>query len=180
MLASQNGWSVIESATDTRLHLWCAPARTGVFRLRLHRGASGFLLTLFALWYAEVIEVVAKTADDWGWSAFRYVRGSSTFVSNHCSGTAIDLNATQHPLGVRGTLKAAWQYAKIRTRLALFAGCLRWGGDYTTRADEMHYEINRGPTLVRHTARVLALTPRGKRVLSANPGQSALFIRPVR
>jgi hypothetical protein len=174
MLASQNGWPVISSSTDARLHLWEVPAKTGAFRLRLHRGAAGFLLALFALWYAEVIEAVAKVADDWGWSAFRYVRGSSTFVSNHCAGTAIDLNATIHPLGKRGTFKA-WQYVKIRARLALFAGCLRGGLDYLNRPDEMHTEINRGPLLVRHTARVLALTPRGKRLLAANPGQHALF-----
>jgi hypothetical protein len=174
MLASQNGWPVIESSTDARLHLWRIPARTGVFQLRLHRGAAGFLLALFALWYAEVIEAVAKTKDDWGWAAFRYVRGSLTFVSNHCSGTAIDLNATIHPLGRRGTFKP-WQYVKIRARLALFAGCLRGGLDYVNRPDEMHTEINRGRFLVRHTARVLSTTPRGKRLLAANPGQRALF-----
>lgn len=174
-LTSQNGYPVIAAADDARLHVWHAPARTGAFELRVHRGAPGFLLMLFALWYAEVIEPVAgKILDDWGWSAFRYVRGSVTFVSNHCSGTAIDLNATQHPLGQRGTFKP-WQYVKIRARLALFAGCLRGGLDYVNRPDEMHTEINRGRFAVRHTARALSLTPRGRRLLAANPGQRALF-----
>jgi hypothetical protein len=35
----------------------------------------------------------------WGY-AERTIRGSATTLSNHASGTAIDLNAPKHPLGV--------------------------------------------------------------------------------
>lgn len=175
MLASQNGWPVITDADDTRLHIWVIPASNGTIRIRLHRGAAGFLLAHFIMWFAETIQpVLGRILDDWGWSALRPVRGTTTTVSNHCSGTAVDLNATQHPLGKRGTF-ARWQYLKIRARLALYAGCIRSGIDYQNRADEMHHEINRPAAAVRHTARVLALSPRGKKILDANPGQRALF-----
>lgn len=175
MLTSQNGWPVIETADDARLHLWLIPASSGTIHIRLHRGAPGFLIAHFIMWFAEMIQaVLGRINDDYGWCPLRNVRGSETDISNHCSGTAVDLNALQHPLGERGTF-ARWQYVKIRARLVLYAGCIRSGIDYQNRADEMHHEINKPPAVVRHTARVLALTPRGRKILAANPGQRALF-----
>ena len=170
---SQNGWPVLHS--DSRLlHVWVIPAKTGEFKLRLRNGSAGFLLALFALWYAETIEKVAgRVLDDWGWAKMRYVRGSTDDITNHASGTAIDLNAIRHPLG-RLTLKA-WQKVKIRARLLLFAGCLRGGLDYAHRKDEMHYEINKPMASVERTARRLSHTKMGHRLLVANRGQYSVI-----
>ena len=84
-------------------------------------------------------------ADDWGY-ANRPVRGS-TSVSNHASATAVDINATRHPLGKRGTFTPA-QVAEIHAILAETGNVVRWGGDYTGRVDEMHFEINGSPAEV--------------------------------
>src|SRR5688572_26342923 len=54
--------------------------------------------------------------DEWGW-AYRPVRGQAFGFSNHASGTAIDLNATRHPRGVKGTFTRA-ERAKVRRILA--------------------------------------------------------------
>ena len=176
-LRSQNGWTVVPESTDPRLHLWSIPATNGRFQIRLRRGVAGLLLAHFILWFAEMIQpVIGRTLDDWGWSPLRNVRGSSTSVSNHCSGTAVDLNAIQHPLAVRGTF-ARWQYVKIRARLLLYAGCVRSGIDYRNRADEMHHEINRPRAACAVLARQIGRTPRGKRLLAANPSQRR-FIYP--
>lgn len=78
-------------------------------------------------------------ADDWGY-ANRPVRGS-TAVSNHASATAVDINATRHGLGREGTFTPA-QVTEIHKILAEVDGTVRWGGDYTGRKDEMHFEIN--------------------------------------
>jgi len=78
---------------------------------------------------------------NWGY-AERAIRGSAT-TSNHASGTAIDLNAPRHPLGKVNTFNAA-QRAKIREILNYLEGTVRWGGDYTGRKDDMHFEINKG------------------------------------
>lgn len=75
----------------------------------------------------------------WGW-AYRDVRGSAG-LSNHASGTAIDVNAPHHPLGSVGTFSEA-QRGEIHTILAEVGGVVRWGGDYTGRKDEMHFEIH--------------------------------------
>lgn len=45
-----------------------------------------------------------------------------------------------HPLGRRGTFTAA-DVRAIRSILAELGGVVRWGGDYSGRADEMHFEI---------------------------------------
>jgi hypothetical protein len=82
---------------------------------------------------------VMGEADDWGY-ANRSIRGS-TAVSNHASATAVDINATRHGLGARGTFSPA-AVAQIRRILADVDNVVRWGGDYTGRADEMHFEIN--------------------------------------
>lgn len=77
-------------------------------------------------------------ASSWGHS-YRSIRGSTT-LSNHASGTAIDLNAPQHPLGKKGTFTSA-QQRKIKELLDRYDGLVRWGGTYTGRVDEMHFEI---------------------------------------
>jgi hypothetical protein len=66
------------------------------------------------------------------------VRGSTDKLSNHASGTAIDLNATKHALGKVGTFPSE-KVAMIRALAKKYG--LKWGGDYKGRADEMHFEI---------------------------------------
>jgi hypothetical protein len=72
----------------------------------------------------------------WGY-AYRLVRGGTT-PSFHAAGIAVDLNAPKHSLGRRGTFTPA-QAATCRALAAKY-GC-RWGGDYVSRADEMHFEV---------------------------------------
>jgi dimethylhistidine N-methyltransferase len=67
------------------------------------------------------------------------VRGDPTKLSNHSSGTAIDLNATKHPLGKAGTFAA--EKVPMIQALAKKYG-LTWGGDYRNRKDEMHFEVS--------------------------------------
>jgi hypothetical protein len=75
--------------------------------------------------------------DDWGY-CYRKVRGTQTVISNHASGTAIDLNATKHLLGAVNTFNK--EQDKTIRRLCRKYG-LKWGGDYRYRKDEMHFEI---------------------------------------
>ena len=74
----------------------------------------------------------------WGYN-YREVRGAAE-LSNHAGGYAIDLDAPSHPLGKAGTFTSA-QVASIRAILAELGGVVRWGGDYSGRKDEMHFEV---------------------------------------
>lgn len=172
---SQNGWRVL--GPDGRgSRVFVVPARSGVFRLRLRDGAAGFVLAHFALWFAECVEPVGVgVLDDWGF-AYRPVRGFSVW-SNHASGTAMDLNAVRHPLGVRGSFGGG-RVRRLRGRLGLrlYGGVVRWGGDFRGRADEMHFELCAGEGRVGRVARGLLLTPRGRRLLRANPGLRAAVL----
>jgi hypothetical protein len=137
--------------------------------LPLVKGAAGFVLAHTALWYHEEVESLTTQPqhDEWGWAP-RPIRGSST-ISNHASGTAMDLNATLHPLGV-ATLNTFTlrQVQEIHHRLE-WLGVLRWGGDYQNRPDAMHWEIDAPRWRVVARATRLRLTKRGRRLSKVNP-----------
>lgn len=173
-MTSQNSWPVLQYGSS-KLHDWVIPARNGRLTLRARNGSAGFLLALFALWFSGVIEdLTGKVKDDWG-HAVRPVRGQTSGYSNHASGTALDLNALKHPIGSRGTYKR-WQVIKIRAKLLIFfRRRIRAGIDYVNRPDEMHFEINMPLAKVERRARKLSTSPRGRRILEANPGQKKVI-----
>ena len=175
MSTSQNGWPALASDSP-KLYTWNIPTREGVARIRLRNGSAGFILAHMLSFVAEHVEpLVGPVLDDWGY-AYRPVRGYSTTLSNHSSGTAADANATRHPLGKRGTWTDR-QAARIRTRLAwrLYRKVIRWGGDYHGRPDEMHFEIDAPLAKCERVAKRLLKTRRGKQIAAANPGQKAVI-----
>jgi D-alanyl-D-alanine carboxypeptidase-like protein len=79
-------------------------------------------------------------------------------LSNHASGTAVDLNADRHPLGTSPSKTFNKdQIAEIHKILAETGHLVRWGGDYTGRQDPMHFEILDGVTEARCAARLKVL-----------------------
>lgn len=135
MAISQNGWTVITSGANE--NLVAIPKIAG----RVRKGDVAAIFTDLVEYFDKNIEDVDRGKDEWGY-AFRAIRGQSSGYSNHASGTAIDLNATQHPIGARNTFSDA-QEKKIRAILKeRYLGKIRWGGDYQNRADEMHFEVN--------------------------------------
>lgn len=146
---SQNGWPAITSGTDPRLAPF--PWVTG-------RVLEGDVFTVFA-YLAERFDAEVEPIDvgsSWGW-AHRPVRGGSD-LSNHASGTAIDFNATLHPLGVADTFTPA-QVASIHAILDAVSPAVRWGGDYEDRKDDMHFEIAADPETVAAVAARLTADP---------------------
>lgn len=136
MATSQNGYkandySLIASYTIVR-----------DVKISLRKGDASVVLLHFARWFDANIENLTK-ADTGGYNP-RKIEGSDTW-SNHASGTAMDLRWNRHPMGKSATFTAP-QAAKIRAQLKFYEGVIRWGGDYKSRVDEMHFEINKGPT----------------------------------
>lgn len=142
MAASQNGWRANDqSVTDNLL----VPGSQ--VKIRVRKDEPGLLLLQVASAFDRLVEDIdnARGAlDDWGY-AERPIRGG-TLLSNHASGTAIDLNATKHPLGAKNTFTPR-QVTRIREIIAVTENAVRWGGDYNGRKDEMHFEINDGRTM---------------------------------
>jgi hypothetical protein len=114
----------------------------------------GPLLAAFAAEFHELIEPIDEgTFDDWAY-AYRMVRGDATKLSCHSSGTAIDLNATKHPLGKSGTFPAE-KVPMIRALSKKYG--LKWGGDFRSRKDEMHWEIEVSATKAKELITKLGL-----------------------
>lgn len=176
MNTSQNGFPALV-AGDKLLHTWVIPAKNGTIQLVLRNGSAGFILAWIALRLAETIAPLkSRVVDDWGY-AYRPIRGYTTTLSNHSSGTAMDLNATAHPLGRVGTwTKRQAVGIHLLLKLRWLRQAVRWGGDYHGRKDEMHFEIVAPMSTCEQVAKVLMKTPRGKRLLAANPGQRAVIL----
>jgi hypothetical protein len=151
-LNSQNGWKASKDKAEIGIESFAIPGTNS--KLACAKAIAP-LLVGFAAEFHQLIEPIDEGGlDDWGY-CFRQVRGSTTNLSNHSSGTAIDLNATKHPLGKVGTFPIE-KVPMIRALAKKYG--LIWGGDYRNRKDEMHFEI--------------ALTPAKAAALIEKLGQS--------
>lgn len=144
MAVSQNGYR----ANDRSL---IASYKVPGGKISMRRGDVATVLSYVANRFHSEVEPL-KWPGNWGY-AERKIRGGSS-LSNHASGTAIDLNAPAHYLGARGTFSAK-QVRAIRRILNDCGGVIRWGGDYRGRKDEMHFEINAGTSAVARVAKAI-------------------------
>lgn len=137
MAKSQNGWTAFTNGSDP--NLVAVPELVG----RVRKGDVALIVMHFMVRFNAEVEAIAEAygqpQNDWGWAS-RPIRGGVA-TSNHASGTAWDLNSDKHPLGKVGTFGRN-QLAALRRLLNDFGGVIRWGGDYSGRKDEMHFEIN--------------------------------------
>lgn len=130
-----------------------------------------------------IVQIVAHLCDEterrgydlrpgqcWGFSC-RNIRGYPKVPSEHSWGTAVDLNAPANPM-LHG--KPGWDalHRAGRTDMPqwmppLWEGYMfRWGGNYATRQDAMHYEFMGTPA---DAARITASLHNG-----TAPGQAGL------
>lgn len=132
---SQNGWPVVpRSAVDEAPLIRNVKVPNGVLA-----GDVAIIFRWLAAQYDRRVEPL-RAGWCWGWFV-KKIEGSST-ISNHASGTAIDLNAPDNPMGA-GTTKKSMTSTQINTCHAIedeSDDVLRWGGDFG-RNDPMHWEI---------------------------------------
>ena len=137
-MISQNGWTA--SADPKEIGIGSFPVPGTKIKLRCAAAVAPLLVTFAAEFHQHIEPIDEGTLDDWGY-AFRNVRGSTDKLSNHSSGTAIDLNATKHPLGHAGT------FTPMQSVL-IEALCKKYGltwGEKWKRPDGMHFEISLNP-----------------------------------
>jgi len=134
-LTSPNGWPASEDRKALGIESFTVPGTKIKFACAK---AVAPLFVNFAKEFNELVEPIDQgQLDDWGY-AFRMTRGSDRVLSNHSSGTAIDLNAIKHPLGKSNTFNK--DQRNIINLLITKYG-LAWGGNYKKRKDDMHFEI---------------------------------------
>lgn len=164
-LRTINGYPVLE-AGDGRLRDFTVPGTTRKMKLRWDVGPY---LVAYAAEYHQTVRPIDKgTFDDWSWSPLRDGRASNS-PSNHCSGTAIDLNATGE--GSQGTAGRAWwklnpvkllAFKRLQKKYLLLEFGFNWKKFY----DPMHAEIRTGvdPSDVQKEMDRLGIGPSGKPV----------------
>ena len=134
-LTSPNGWPASEDRKLLGIQSFDIPGTS--LKIACAKDVAPLLVN-FAKDFHEWVEPIDEgQLDDWGY-AFRMTRGSDKVLSNHSSGTAIDLNAIKHPLGKSNTFNQA-QRNTITLLITKYG--LAWGGNYKRRKDDMHFEI---------------------------------------
>lgn len=153
---SQNGWPASPDPELIGIDTFRIP---GTLRtVRLAKKAAPLLLAFAAEFHKKVEKIDKGIMDDWSY-AYREIRGSTTTLSNHASGTALDLNATKHPLGVNGTFTK--EQRVILKHLTAKYG-LRAGEFYDGRVDGMHFEIWISQAEAKALIAKLNLGPKGR------------------
>lgn len=139
LTTSQNGWPVSDNPSDLGL----VPLVVG--GVSFGGGVRGGKVHQALSYVANAVHTRVQKANAtygcWGY-AYRENTNSPGEWSNHASGTAIDFNATLHGNGLPTT--ETWtdaQIAEIHKILDEVGGIVRWGGDYQSTPDSMHFEV---------------------------------------
>ena len=138
MLRSQNGWPASSDPDDLDL-VWITVATR---RFRVKRVAAPLFRYAIRRWHREVSPLPGGVLDEWSY-AFRLIRGATSTISNHGSGTAVDLDSSEFPMGTRRMTRR--QRGAVRRIMRACGGVLRWGGEWSY-PDEMHIEVAPGVT----------------------------------
>jgi hypothetical protein len=138
-MLSQNNWIASKDASE--IHIVSIPIKGTTVKVRCAKAVAPLIAGFCADFHKLIEEIDHGSLDDWGFN-FRMIRGSTDKLSNHSSGTAVDLNATKHPLGKSGTFPSE-KVPMIRALAKKYG--MMWGGDFRHRPDEMHFEITVSP-----------------------------------
>lgn len=149
-MKSANGWPASEDQAKIKIKHF--PVKGTKIRLRCAAIAGPILAAFAADFDAEVEPLEEGAFDDWSY-AFRDVRGNTGTLSNHSSGTALDLNSAKHPLGKSNTFKPK-QIVTIKALCKKYQ--LVWGGSWK-RPDDMHFEISTTKAQVKKLTKQLGL-----------------------
>jgi hypothetical protein len=143
MVASYNGWTassspdainIIKTQIGEKAYVYVAAKAAPVL------GYAG------RYWDNFIENIDGGVWDEWGY-AYREVRGGGS-LSNHASGSAIDINATRYPRGranMDSKTKAQVRAMVMKINAAAGTTVIKWGGEWFGEyTDQMHLEIAEG------------------------------------
>lgn len=143
-MKSSNGWPASAVQSEIEISMFTIVPGIRPVRLRCAKAVAPLLVGALKEWHKSVEKLEPGEVQGY---AYRDVRGGSGTLSNHASGTAVDIWPSRHPQGdADGNLTKEQQDA-------ILAICkkygLRSGGTYkTAKPDWMHIEINITPAKV--------------------------------
>lgn len=144
---TKNGWQV---DPNPPLSTWAWPGGMGTATTRA--GDATTVLQCLAYFYNQQVQAIKEPVlDDWSYNK-RIITGGS-YWSEHAGGTALDINATDHPY--KTTAEQNFSAAQIKAAegiLGYFEGAVEWLRGW----DPMHWQLARdsGGRLARIAAKV--------------------------
>ncbi|SKS30274.1 M15 family metallopeptidase [Mycobacteroides abscessus] len=133
-MITENGWPSCDSSMLER-----NPVPGTSIVIPLQRGIPNRIMKAFAADFHAYVESLYNSrggADEGGWTPT-----NSVGTSNHLGGTAMDLNWSDHPMGVADDGYTNTEVAAVRELLAFYEGMIYWGNDWNSPKDSMHFQM---------------------------------------
>ena len=143
-LKSANGWTASANPADLDIKIFTVIDGAKPVKLRCASAVAPLLIAACKEWNDKVEKLEPGEVQGY---AFRDVRGGAGTLSNHASGTAVDIFPARHPQGSATGNLTPEQQAAILDICKKYG--LRSGGTYkSAKPDWMHIEINISPSEV--------------------------------
>jgi len=133
---SENGWRMCDAAECDTMEI-----PDTALRLPFRKGEANDIMRGWLSWFNRNVESLnnpGRGFTDEG--SFTWTNSVGT--SNHLSGTAADLNWSEHAFQVSYSGFTNTEIAKCREGLRLFEGTIWWGQDWNSPKDAMHFQLN--------------------------------------
>ena len=140
-MKSSNGWTASPNQAEIGIGVFTVVLGIKPVRLRCAAAVAPLLVAACKEWHKKVEKLEPGEVQGY---AFRDVRGGNGTLSNHASGTAVDIWPSRHPQGDKDGNLTKEQQAAILDICTKYG--LRSGGTYkNAKPDWMHIEINVSP-----------------------------------
>lgn len=133
---SENGWRMCNAdECDNGV----VPGTT--LRLPIRSGDANTILKGWCAWFHKNVENLNNPGRGYT-DEGSFTWTNSVASSNHLSGTAVDLNWSEHAFQVSYSGFSQSEIARVRQGLGLFEGTIWWGQDWNSPKDPMHFQLN--------------------------------------
>lgn len=143
-MKSANGWTASKDQAEIGIGVFTVVGGMKPVRLRCAKAVAPLLVAACKEWHKKIEKLEPGEVQGY---AYRDVRGGSGTLSNHASGTAVDIWPSKHPQGDADGNLSPLQRTIILEICAKYG--LRSGGTYkSAKPDWMHIEVDIPPAKV--------------------------------